>query len=106
MPSRTVANHIHRYKKVDIGRNGKEFIVYKCMKPACSHYVRIDLSEGKLCECNKCGGLMMITKAVLIHSGKKPMAKPHCSECIKRKRKPDVDAIAEFIKGNMGRSET
>jgi hypothetical protein len=99
MPSR-VANHLHKYKKVNIGSDGNEFLVYKCMKPACSHYIRIDLSEGKLCECNKCGEPMILSKEILTHSGGKPMAKPHCPNCVRRKNADTVEAIANFIAGN------
>lgn len=96
MPSK-VANHLHRYKKVDIGKEGNEFLVYKCMKPACSHYIRMDLVEGKLCECNKCGEPMIITKETLTHSSGKPMAKPHCNGCVKRKKSDDIAALADFL---------
>ena len=96
MPSK-VANHLHKYKKVDIGGNGKSFPVYKCMKPACSHYIPITLAEGKLCECNKCGEAMIITREVLTHSSKKPMTRPHCPNCVKRKRNADVEALANFL---------
>jgi len=93
-----VANHLHKYKKVDIARKGdKEFLVYKCMKPACSHYIRMDLVEGKECECNRCGELMFITKETLVHSGGKPMARPHCNNCVKRRKVPEIDAIAAFL---------
>src|SRR5262245_6990151 len=95
-----VANHLHRYKKIDLSTSGKPYIVYKCMKPACSHYVPINLSEGKLCECNRCAEPMIITKATLTHSHSKPMAKPHCPNCIKRKNEKDVAAIAEFLAGS------
>ncbi len=98
--SNRVANHLHRYKKVNIARDGKEFLVYKCVKPACSHYIRIDLAEGKLCECNKCGEAMIIGKITLTQSGGKPMTKPHCLNCIKRKKVPDVEAITEFLDGS------
>ena len=95
-----VANHLHRYKKVNLSRDkSKPYLVYQCVKPACSHYVPMNLAEGKLCECNRCGEPMIITKAVLIHSSNKPMAKPHCSNCIKRKNEKDVAAIAAFIAG-------
>jgi len=94
-----VANHIHRYKKVNLGANGKQFYVYRCTKPACSHYIRIELSEGKLCECNKCGEPMIINRAILSHSGGKPMTLPHCLNCVKRKKAEDVDAIQEFLDG-------
>jgi hypothetical protein len=92
------ANHLHKYKKVNLSETG-EYLVYKCMKPACSHYVPIKLSEGKLCECNRCGEPMIITKSVLTHSNNKPMARPHCTGCIKRKNEKDVAALAEFISG-------
>lgn len=98
MPSK-VANHLHRYRKIDIGRNGNEFVVYKCTKPACSHYIRIDLAEGKLCECNFCGETMIITKSVLTHSSSKPMARPRCPRCIRSKKQNAVTAIAEFLSG-------
>jgi hypothetical protein len=93
------ANHLHRYKKVNLGVDGKIFYVYKCMKPACSHYIRMDLAEGKLCECNKCGEPMLISRAVLTHSSGKPMTLPHCLNCVKRKKAADVDAIKEFLDG-------
>ena len=93
------ANHLHRYKKVDIGRNGNTFEVYKCMKPACTHYIRIDLAEGKLCECNRCGEPMIITRETLSKSSGRPMSKPHCGNCIKRKNTDTIDAIAAFLEG-------
>lgn len=95
-----VANHLHRYKKVDLSeKRDKSYLVYRCTKPACSHYMPMKLAEGKLCECNRCGEPMIITKAVLTHSGNKPMAKPHCTNCIKRRHEKDVAAIAAFISG-------
>lgn len=99
--SKTVAKHVHRYKKVNLGNNGKDYFVYKCQKPACSHYVSFALAEGKLCECNRCYEPMIITKATLTHSnGKKPMALPHCGDCVKRKKSDALDAIAAFLEGN------
>lgn len=96
-------NHIHRYKKLDLSRTpGKEYLVYRCTKPVCTHYIPIDQAEGKICECNVCNEMMVITKEVLTHSnGRKPMAKPRCINCIKRKSQPQVDALAEFIKGKV-----
>jgi hypothetical protein len=96
--SKNVANHLHRYKKVNLARKTEEeYLVYKCTKPLCSHYAPMNLVEGKLCECNICGDSMIITREVLIHSGGKPMARPRCSGCIKRKKSETVDAIAAFL---------
>jgi hypothetical protein len=101
MSKQKVANHLHKYKKVDLARDGEPYLVYKCMKPACSHYVPLHLAEGKLCECNRCGEPMIITKATLHGSSNKPMAKPHCPNCIERKKEKleDVAAISEFLAG-------
>jgi len=99
MPSKTVANHLHRYKKINIGVNGKEFLVYRCTKPSCTHYVRLDMAEGRLCECNRCGEPMVIGRETLTKSSGKPMTFPHCSDCIKRKVADNVDAIQAFLEG-------
>lgn len=42
---------------------------------------------------------MIIGRETLTKSSGKPMAFPHCSECIKRKVDKDVDAIQEFLDG-------
>ena len=65
MSNKNVANHLHRYKRKNIGVDGKIFLVYVCTKPACSHYIRVDLAEGRLCECNICHETMIINKTVL-----------------------------------------
>lgn len=93
-------NHIHRYKKVNLSRDKEPYEVYKCIKPACTHYVPLDLAEGKLCECNRCGEPMLITKNTLHGSSNRAMTKPHCNSCVKRKEDKDVAAIAEFLTGN------
>lgn len=94
------ANHIHRYKKVNIGSKEKPYEVYRCMKPACSHYIPLHLAENKICECNRCFKPMILTKEILRHTGGKPMARPHCSDCVKRKKPSAVEAIAAYLEGN------
>ena len=100
MKSKNSVNHIHRYKKVNLNRSGGLYLVYKCVKPMCSHYLPVNLAEGQLCECNKCGETMIITKKVLTHSSNKPMARPHCPNCVRSKNAKDVAAIAAFISGD------
>lgn len=97
------ANHLHRYKKKNIGQNGKEYFVYFCTKPACSHYIPILLAEGRLCECYICGETIIINKAILTHSGSKPMTRPHCLDCTKKRKATDVDKIAEFLEGTKAK---
>ena len=88
-----IAKHLHKYKKIDLGRNGNKFLVFKCMRPACTHYLAIHLAEGKLCECNRCGEPMILTKASM------SLTKPHCANCVKRKKSADVETISEFLAG-------
>lgn len=90
---RKAENHIHRYKRANLGRNGKEFLVFKCIKPICSHYIEVSLAEGKLCECNRCGEPMIMNKAAM------QLAKPHCTNCIKRKPTSEatIESIQEFL---------
>ncbi len=99
--AKRVANHLHKYKKINLGADGKDYFVYRCMRPACSHYVPVALSEGKLCECSRCGEPMVINKITLNSSGGRAMARPHCSNCIQRKEEKtdNVAAIAEYLTG-------
>lgn len=94
-------NHIHKYRKVNLarGKDVEPYIVYKCVKPTCTHYLPIHLAEGKMCECNRCGETMIINKTTLHGSSNRPMAKPHCNNCIERKENKDVAAIADFLAG-------
>lgn len=94
-----VANHIHRYKKVNLSKEG-EYWVYKCQKPACSHYVPLRLALGRLCECNRCFEPMLIGKEQLSGSGGRPMAKPHCINCIEHRNTEDITKIASFLEEN------
>ena len=95
-----VATHLHRYKKVNIGANGKKYYVYKCMKPTCFHYIPLTLAEGKMCECSICGEPMIINRVVMSQSSGNPMTNPHCSNCIKRRKVKDVETIKEFLDGS------
>lgn len=95
-----VANHLHRYKKVNLSRKpGEKYFVYRCMKPACSHYIPMHLAEGKLCECNRCGDPIILGKFQLQGSSNQALTLPHCVECTKRKKTNDaiVSTVAEFL---------
>lgn len=93
------SNHLHKYKKVNIARkrNKEPFLVYKCQVPTCTHYIPLNLAEGKVCECNRCGGIMVITKETLTRSNGGAMSLPHCNDCIKRKNATEISALAGFL---------
>jgi hypothetical protein len=93
------ANHLHRYKKVDLSRDKtKKYLVYMCVKPLCTHYLPMHLALGRECECNICHNIMVITNETLIHSGGGPAARPRCDNCVKKKITQEVEAIADFLK--------
>lgn len=93
------SSHIHRYKKVRLGGSKENpYYVYKCVKAGCSHYTPLALAEGTLSECNRCHEPMIMGKIQLNGSGGRPMAKPHCSNCIKTKKKEEVASIEDFLK--------
>jgi hypothetical protein len=105
-----VPNHIHKYRKVNLGGNGKKYLVYRCMKPGCSHYIPCMMAEGKLAECYRCHMPFVITRPMLYHSGGEPMAKLHCNNCTKRKKpdvvEMDIDAVADFLEGTKTTSNS
>lgn len=87
-----IPDHLHKYKKTDIGSNDKEYLVFRCLKPACSHYIPVKVAEGKLCECNRCHNPMILTKKAMI------LTLPHCPNCTKKKKDvDDISKIAEFL---------
>lgn len=94
------SDHLHRYKKVNLGSGDKKYEVYRCVKPACNHYIALALAEGKLCECNRCHEPMIIGKVQLNGSSGRAMARPHCNECVEKKVDPNAKAIADYLAGN------
>lgn len=94
-------NHVHLYKKVNLSRkDDKPYIVYKCLKPVCSHYIPLHLAEGKLCECYRCGNPFILTKLHLAGSNGRAMTRPHCIDCVRRRKSADVDALTDYFKDN------
>lgn len=89
--------HLHRYKKINIGRKPNDYLVFRCTKPNCNHYIRTSLAEGKLCECNRCGEPMILNKVAVT------LTLPHCITCTKSRKpnkKETLDAINQFLTQN------
>lgn len=85
-------SHLHRYTKKKLGKN--DYTVFKCNLAGCDHYVRKELAEGKVCECNRCGEPMVLNKAAML------LTKPHCAKCVVKKDKATHDAIKEFLENS------
>lgn len=83
------ADHLHKYARKIIGNKG--YKVYKCTVPGCTHYVRMILASGRICQCNRCGEPMVMTKYAMT------LAKPHCDDCIKKKDSERVNKLGELF---------
>lgn len=68
--------HIHKYIRA---RMGKDYIIFKCALPGCTHYVSKVVAEGRLSLCWICGEEMVLTKQAL------ELKKPHHLECKRKK---------------------
>lgn len=77
--------HTHRYERINLGHNGKEYWVLKCNLPECSHYIAMrtklscPLLKGSVAVCNKCDEDFILNKRAL------RMAKPVCDDCVVKK---------------------
>lgn len=59
---------------------GKNYKVYACALPDCTHYIRADMIVGKRTVCWVCG------KVTLVYQDSNGvLARPHCKSCTKRK---------------------
>jgi len=86
--------HVHRYKRMILG-NGT-YKIYKCIIPGCTHYLPVHLAENALCECNRCGEPMIMTKVAMT------LARPHCLECTKTTRKKqEIKSIEAFLENKL-----
>lgn len=95
--------HIHRYVRKDLTRDKSKapYIVYACDKPGCTHYLNLDLIDGKESQCYKCDNIFII-KINKIKAGDRLTRRPICDGCIKhRGKKAEVmsklDAIDDLI---------
>ena len=88
MPKKPNHEGFHLYRRVNISsdKNHKVFVM-KCIKPECSHYIRMNtklscpLLWNQVGECNRCAEPFILNRRAL------RMGKPICNECIKRKVK-------------------
>ena len=86
--------HIHKYQKGKLSASTGT-VIYKCVLPGCSHYILPTLLKHRESICHRCD------KPFIILREHERMAKPHCSNCIKRKgeRLPDIDVLDLLLEG-------
>lgn len=77
----------HKYIKKKIGKKGTlQYIVWKCMIPGCTHYIKNELAENRHTICWRCGVVMVLDKLVM------ELTRPHCSKCTRGKKDDARDA--------------
>lgn len=90
---------LHRYQLINIGK-GKEYKVYHCNLPNCSHYMLPERMFNVVSLCNRCNMPFEWNK-----DKNRRQVKPHCEACTKNKvasdvKKPnsvDKNAIATLV---------
>jgi len=74
-----VQHHVHKYKR---NRLGREYTVYECALPDCTHYLPESRIVGKKSICWVCGKAHVIYK-----DSNGVLARPHCRACTKTTKK-------------------
>jgi hypothetical protein len=99
-----MAKHIHRYRRVDIGKKGPYWVM-QCSLPHCNHYapmatkISIPSLIGKIALCNSCNDPFELDRMAL------KKAKPVCRECIDSPNKDKIAKAAKFfakLEGEIG----
>lgn len=78
--------HVHKYRRVNIGKGGKEYWVMKCFRIGCTHYTPMQtklsapLLRDTIAMCNRCEEEFILNKRAL------RMAEPCCDSCVKTKK--------------------
>lgn len=79
----------HQYRRVRLGKE-KDYIVYRCIKPGCPHYIPKEMLPGKTSVCWKCG------KEFIVQTSNLQQAKPTCG-CLSFRQERlagmDIDAL-------------
>lgn len=65
--------HAHRYTRVRLGK--KDYIVFRCVRPGCAHYIRQELVIGKIAQCWRCDDEFVMNQKTAL------LKKPHCAKC-------------------------
>ena len=109
-------NHIHKYRRIDIGQPQivkdvegnksvgpkKEVWVMKCHDGNCTSYTRMrskvscPLLIGQFAKCNKCNETFVLDRRAL------RMAQPICADCVKPKKGKELQDADKFFETLLG----
>jgi hypothetical protein len=91
-------DHIHKLKRVVLGKNKKEgYEVYKCIQ-GCTTYYPLAMVEGMISQCHACLEPFMFTKPNF------RQVKPKCKDCTGRPEVKDEKVVvaSDAILKNLG----
>lgn len=92
---------IHKYERRNYGIK-KNYIVWACVNPHCTHYVPYEQGFGRACECFKCGTETTIRKAR--HVPKRPICLPcHTGS---KEASPVLEELMKVLDGTAEPEET
>lgn len=93
--------HIHKYRRIDIGKRKEPFWVMQCSDPACEYWVpmaakfRAPRLVGKASKCNRCGDVFLLNRRAL------KMALPCCEECVKSRSDEKINEFFKKMEGTI-----
>jgi len=91
-----MTQHIHKYRRVDIGRE-IPYYVMQCSMEGCSHYIPMKtklscpILKGKISICNKCGDRFELDRRAL------RQALPTCITCVVSPKKAKITSAMQFL---------
>lgn len=89
--------HIHKYIRDILGHKKRtnqkpkatDTLIFKCILPGCSHYIRNQFIEGKISECWECHENFVIDKIA------SRLQKPICQACRMKRRRTKIETPVE-----------
>jgi hypothetical protein len=82
-----MAKHVHKYKRMKVGRK-KDYFIYRCFVPGCTHYIAAEHIINRESLCWACNSPFVITYKLI-------KVKPTCQLC-KDKRRSEAKPIENF----------
>lgn len=79
MSMTTLSKHaVHKYERANLSRApDKEYFVYRCVLPNCSHYIQEELIWGRASICHRCGNQFIVQNRARL----KGVRKLYCNDC-------------------------
>lgn len=88
--------HVHKYFRVNAGKT-KDYFVYRCAIPDCSHYIQENFILYRMTICWECGEPFPVNDYI----STRKIVYPKCNDC-RVKIPEDIGSLAEEILKKAG----